>query len=151
MNATFIVFFLCSFILAKGQGHSEIAQWLVGTWKNTAFNHTEIWKQEGNTLKGNGLAVEGKDTLFYERLEINFAANPLVYTTWVKGQNDGSGIEFKLTEATDTSWLFENPQHDFPKKIHYIKIGDTIMDARVSGHEKGTPREEHFNFIRKDE
>jgi len=134
-----------------GQNHINLAQWLVGTWKNTTFNHTETWKQEGNTLKGHGLAMEGKDTLFYERIEINLASKPMVYTSWVNGQNNGAGIEFKLTEATDSSWLFENPLHDFPKKIHYIRTGTTNLEAFVSGHEKGMPREEHFYFIRKEE
>jgi len=151
MNATFIVFIMSSCLLANGQSNSEFAHWLASTWKNTAFNHTETWKQEGNTLQGHGLAMEGNDTLFYERLEINLDVNPMVYTSWVKGQNNGSGIKFKLTEATDTSWLFENPQHDFPKKIQYTKIGEAIMYARVSGHENKMPREEHFYFIRKED
>ncbi len=131
-------------------GQTNIAIFLSGTWKNKAFNHTETWKQEGNSLKGHGLAMEGKDTLFYECLEINLASKPMVYTSWVKGQNDGLGIDFKLTEATDTSWLFENPHHDFPKKIHYIRTGATRLEALVSGHDNKMPREEHFYFIREE-
>ena len=138
------------FGLAPLYGQTNIANFLSGAWKNSTFNHIETWKQEGNSLKGHGLALEGKDTLFYERLEINLASNPMVYVSWVNRQNDGAGIEFKLTESTDTSWLFENPQHDFPKKIYYIRTGATQMEAIVSGHDNKMPREEHFYFIREE-
>jgi hypothetical protein len=147
----FIFTFLSTLLVgfAPLYGQTNIANYLSGTWKNVAFNHSETWKQERNMLKGFGLALEGNDTLFYERLEINLAANPMVYTSWVNGQNDGDSIEFKLSEATDTSWLFENPQHDFPKKIHYIRTGAATMEAYVSGHEKGIARKERFYFVRK--
>ncbi|MFN5317672.1 MAG: DUF6265 family protein [Bacteroidia bacterium] len=144
-----VIYCLSSCMLANGQGPNEIARWLVGTWLNTAFSHTETWRQEGNILKGFGLAVEGNDTLFYERLEISLATNPVVYRSWVKGQNNGVGIEFNLKEATDTSWFFENPKHDFPKKIHYIKTGASTLEVFVFGHENSRLREEHFFFIRK--
>jgi hypothetical protein len=138
--------FLLGFVPLKGQ--NQLASYLSGHWQNTSFNHTETWIQEGNTLRGFGLALDGNDTLFYERLEINLAVNPIVYTSWVTSQNDGTGIEFKLTESTDTSWIFENPQHDFPTKIIYIRKGPQKLEARVSGREKGIPREEQFVFER---
>jgi hypothetical protein len=136
--------------LAPLYGQTNIANYLSGAWKNVAFNHIETWKQEENILKGYGLAVEGKDTLFYEWLEINLTANPMVYTSWVKGQNDGAGIEFKLSEATDTSWTFENPNHDFPQKITYVKLANNKLEAFVSGIEKGLQRKEHFFFNREE-
>ena len=146
----FIFTFLSTLLVgfAPLYGQTNIANYLSGTWKNVAFNHSETWKQERNMLKGFGLALEGNDTLFYERLEINLAVNPIVYTSWVRSQNDGNGIEFKLTESTDTSWIFENPQHDFPTKIMYIRKGPQKLEARISGREKGIPREEQFVFVR---
>lgn len=149
MNAALFFFFFLTFCVPiKAQEHIELARWLCGTWKNAVFNQSETWKHEGNTLIGNGLALETKDTLFYERLEINLTANPMVYTSWVKGQNDGNGIEFELTASTEFSWVFENPQHDFPKKIKYIRTGTSTLEVFISGLENGMLREEHLYFIR---
>jgi hypothetical protein len=149
----FRVLLLCTFLFSSGMlnGQHQLHAYLPGTWKNKAFNHKETWKHEGNVLHGFGLAMEGKDTLFYERLEINLTVNPVVYISWVTGQNGGSGIEFKLTESTDTSWVFENPLHDYPKKIMYIKSDNSNLEARISGSYKGTIREEQFRFSRETE
>lgn len=127
---------------------TNLLAFLPGTWQNGAFNHVETWHREGLLLKGFGLAMNGHDTLFYERLEINGAATPPIYTSWVTNQNNGVGIQFKLISATDTSWIFENPQHDFPTKIMYIRKGPQKLEARISGREKGIPREEQFVFVR---
>jgi hypothetical protein len=151
-KATFIlgIIGIYSAMSLSAQG-SALEAYLPGTWQNTALNHTEIWRQDGSILKGNGYALNGQDTLFDEWLVINLAANPIVYTAWVHGQNDGAGIEFKLSEATDTSWLFENSQHDFPKKIYYIRRQASTLEVFITGLDNNQVREEHFHFIRKED
>ena len=48
-----------------------------------------------------------------------------------------SGISFKLSKTGDT-YTFENPKHDFPKKITYQKISETELFVEVSdGKQKG--------------
>ncbi|MFN5371308.1 MAG: DUF6265 family protein, partial [Bacteroidia bacterium] len=101
-------------------------------------------------LKGFGLAMNNRDTIFYEKLEINCDVTPPIYTSWVANQNKGVGIQFKLTSATDTSWTFENPNHDFPQKITYLKLANNKLEAFVSGIEKGLQRKEHFFFNREE-
>jgi hypothetical protein len=49
---------------------------LPGTWQNSAFNHVEAWHREGLLLKGFGLAMNNRDTIFYEKLEINCDVTP---------------------------------------------------------------------------
>ncbi len=89
------------------------------------------------------------DTLFYEKLEINCNVTPPIYTSWVAKQNNGVGIQFKLTSASDTSWTFENPNHDFPQKICYTQLNNGAMEAQIWGIENGHLREERFTFIKK--
>lgn len=154
---TFIVV-LCSSLISKSYVSaqtekatiSDLISFLPGTWQNSAFNHVEVWKYEDKILKGFGLAMKGRDTLFYEQLEINSAVAPFIYTSWVAGQNNGTGIQFTLSNATDTSWIFENPNHDFPQKICYIKLANNKLDAFVLGRENGLPRTEHFTLRRKE-
>jgi len=40
-----------------------------------------------------------------------------------------------LISITDNSFVCENPQHDFPKKISYLKEGNKIK-ATISGDGK---------------
>lgn len=147
-NYVSIVIFLVLKLTINGQGFNELVKLLPGTWQNTAFNHVETWSREGNVLKGFGLAMEGRDTLFFERLEIDGTLDSPVYTSWVAHQNNGAGIRFSLKSATDTSWIFENPNHDFPQQIIYIRKESDQLEAYVSGRENGIKRKEHFVFKR---
>lgn len=45
--------------------------------------------------------------------------------------------------ATDDSFVCENPQHDFPKKITYKLTGNHIYTT-ISGNGKTIP----YNFVR---
>lgn len=40
---------------------------------------------------------------------------------------------FKLTKCGQNFFVFENPLHDFPKKITYSFEGSSKMNVRVSG------------------
>lgn len=66
-----------------------------------------------------------------EYLEIKKHDNHIVYTASVVNQNQGKAIDFKLTK-TDSTFTFENPNHDFPKKIVYQKLSDTEIFVQVS-------------------
>ena len=43
---------------------------------------------------------------------------------------------FKMTKATENHVVFENPDHDFPKRIEYRLDGDELT-AQISGDEPG--------------
>jgi hypothetical protein len=45
------------------------------------------------------------------------------------------GTDFKLTRASATEVVFENPQHDFPKRIIYRKGADDSLTASIDGGE----------------
>ena len=60
----------------------------------------------------------------------------IAYQATVPNQNDGATIEFLLTAGGETSWTFENPQHDFPKKIEYVLADSNTLNVFVSGDGK---------------
>lgn len=66
-----------------------------------------------------------------EYLDISERDNQTIYTATVINQNNGKGIEFKLTK-TDSTYTFENPVHDFPKKISYQKLSANEIFVQVS-------------------
>ena len=56
--------------------------------------------------------------------------------------------EFKLTQSTATSAVFENPKHDHPKVISYrLEGGDTLV-AKIEGDEGGQRKVQEFKFKR---
>jgi hypothetical protein len=56
---------------------------------------------------------------------------------------------FKLTRAGANEAVFENPAHDFPKRIAYRKEADGSLTARVEGDgsEKEKPQEFRFRAV----
>ena len=53
-------------------------------------------------------------------------------------------VAFKLTRITDTTATFENPEHDFPTKIVYMRVDANAMTVSVEGAANdGEPQREH--------
>ena len=56
---------------------------------------------------------------------------------------------FKLTSLRDGEAVFENPQHDFPKKIVYARQADGSLLAAIEGPGRdGKPRRVEYPFKR---
>ncbi len=51
----------------------------------------------------------------------------------VFNQNDGKGIPFTLKSLEKNLFSFENPQHDFPKKIQYKILNSNELYVSVLG------------------
>jgi uncharacterized protein YciI len=118
-------------------GQTNIPHFLQGTWKIENSESYEHWDQlNDQTLKGFSYKIENGQMLVSEYLEITQKDNDVVYTATVINQNQGKGIDFKLTRA-DSVFLFENPDHSFPKEISYQKLSKTEVFIKVSdGKEK---------------
>lgn len=117
---------------------SNFPDFLEGTWKMESNEKFEHWdKLNDQTLKGIAYSyVDGK-LIVSEYLEIAQSENEISYTATVVNQNQGKGVGFKLFKQGD-AWSFENPNHDFPKKIIYQKISDQELLVSVSeGKQKG--------------
>lgn len=112
------------------------ATWLLGAWQSEMedVNMIESWIQQNDSLMvGNAVFIHDGDTASSESLVIKVIGQDMFYYPTISNQNDGKAIEFKLTIATDTSLVFENPAHDFPQKITYIKHSEQKLTAEVSG------------------
>ena len=137
---------------AKAQNAIEKANWLVGTWGNTTKEGilTETWtEQNDSVLKGESYFVIGKDTVFSEKISLEQKGDSLFYIPIVKNQNEGKPVSFKLTAATDSQLVFENPKHDFPQKVTYTKVGADSLVAEISGVKDGKPNSESFPMKKK--
>lgn len=111
--------------------------WLTGDWQTPPGGRSQIeehWtKAAGGSMIGMGRTVAGEKTWEFEYLRIEQRADGIYYVAHPKGQCPGT--DFKLTHVTATEAIFENPQHDFPKRILYHKTGDDTLGASIDGGE----------------
>lgn len=123
--------------------------WLAGAWvgKKGAEGATSIEERWSPPLGGAMLAVSrtvsrGKMGSF-EYLRIVERDGGLVYVAQPGG---AAPTEFVLTELTATQAVFDNPRHDYPKRIAYELSAGGVLRATIGFIKGGTPR--RFEFKR---
>jgi hypothetical protein len=122
--------------------------WLEGAWVGTRSSGSSIEERWSPPLGGAMLAVSrtvntsGKMVAF-EYLRIVERDGGLVYMAQPGG---AKGTEFVLTELAGTRAVFENPRHDYPKRIVYELSVEGVLSATIGQLKGGTPR--RFEFKR---
>jgi uncharacterized protein YciI len=125
-------------------GQSGFPKFLDGTWKSDSGEIYEHWNLLNNkTMKGFSYKMKNGELIVSEYLDISGTGDDVIYTATVINQNQGRGIDFKLIKS-DSVYIFENPNHDFPKRIVYKKLSESDMLVQVSdGNQKS------FEYIMK--
>lgn len=124
--------------------------WLAGAWvgkKSTGSSVEERWSPP---LGGAMLAVSrsvntGGKMVAFEYLRVVERAGGLVYIAQPGGKTP---TEFTLTELTTKRAVFENPRHDYPKRIVYELSEEGDLSATIGYLKGGTPR--RFDFKREE-
>ncbi|MDF1696081.1 MAG: DUF6265 family protein [Saprospiraceae bacterium] len=125
---------------------TESPNWLLGNWKRVGEKEGqqtyENWTLvQPDKYKGVGCTVKGKDTIWREDIVLEKEAD--IWAFKVKTQGETTATHFKVTKLTPTSFICENPENEFPKKIEYRFDGQNIQ-AEISGGGPTIP----FNFVR---
>jgi hypothetical protein len=121
--------------------------WLSGCWAVTRNGRhvVEQWSApDGGTLVGMSRTVANGKTTEYEFLLIRSGPAGLEYVAKPSGQAEAI---FTSTRVTATEAVFENPAHDFPKKILYTRSGDTLT-AAIEGPTNGQTRRIEFPYAK---
>jgi hypothetical protein len=109
--------------------------WLSGHWCAEGGGELleEFWMPpEGDLALGIGRTVKDGVTTSHEFLRIETRDG---ITSLVATHNRQEPTPFKLT-ATGSDWArFENPQHDFPKRIEYRRVSSGLH-AEIAGPDK---------------
>ncbi len=123
--------------------------WLAGCWASDGREpgSGEMWTAPaGGTLLGVQRTVKGGRTVASEFLQIR--------------ENDDGGIEyvalpsgqeltvFRLIAMTDQQATFENPEHDFPQRVIYLRPEDGLLVGRIEGTIDGRERSVDFPMRR---
>ena|SRR5688572_9675256 len=113
---------------------SELA-WISGDWQTAPGGRAQIeehWMAPaGGSMVGMGRTVAGGRTVEFEYLRIEERADQIYYVASPKGRCPGT--DFKLTRLSGQEALFENPEHDFPKRITYRKNSEGSLTASIDG------------------
>lgn len=114
--------------MAWGQTATDFPKlnWLEGTWKkvNGKPNRSgyEKWERlTPSSMKGIGVTLQEKDTVFLEKLELAVKDNAIYYVADVAENKESTW--FKITSIGNNGFTCENNEHDFPKKIVYEITG----------------------------
>src|SRR3954468_2780120 len=119
--------------------------WIAGCWEldRNGRHIVEHWlPAEAGTMIGLSRTVAGGKTTEWEFLIIREAAAGLEYVAKPSGQPEGT---FKAATATEHDVTFENPSHDFPKRILYKREGDALT-AAIEGPINGQNRRIEFPY-----
>lgn len=141
MNCFFYTILLLIAFAENTFAQNSFPYFMEGTWQQENANSYEHWdKVKENTLKGIVYELMNGQPAISEYLDMSLNGSDVVYTATVLGQNMGKGVDFKLIKTEDT-YSFENPGHDFPKKIVYKKLNDNELLVEVSGE-----RQKSFSY-----
>jgi hypothetical protein len=147
-----LLLLLLALISCKNSGSNEKdkikeARWILGEWesKSADGNLSETWKKiNDSTFQAQSYFIKQKDTLHFESITLQQNGEVLSYNATVKGQNSDKPVSFKLTNSTEKQLIFENPKHDYPKKIIYTQINEDNLVAEISGTLEGKATSEKF-------
>lgn len=140
--------------VCQGQTQNVIPRldWLVGKWQliHNSNSYEEWIRTSSSELQGKSYAIKDSDTIVNETIKISQLQTDYWYIPSVTDQNDGQPVYFKLVVHTDTSLLFNNPNHDFPQIIQYNYHAPDTLKASISGKENGLTKTINFIFLRKE-
>jgi hypothetical protein len=127
-------------------GLAQLA-WLAGEWRLEKANGRiieEQWsKPAAGIMLGTGRTYSKDKLVEFEFVRIVERDGKLVYIAQPNGQPP---TEFVAAKVSTDEVVFENLQHDFPKRVMYKKVSDKCVTAAIDGGE-GTKKIE-FPYCR---
>jgi hypothetical protein len=116
---------------------AELPAWMAGCWTGSrgAETFTERWvAADASTLIGTSHTVKGGVLSAFEFLRVVLKGGFAVYVAQPQG---APPTEFAATAQTATEITFENPAHDFPKRVGYRRLDASHLTAWIDGGANG--------------
>ena len=102
-------------------------QFLSGSWTSVYKGgwSEEHWSAPRTEMMiGYGRSGEGGELASFEYLRIVTLDDGTV--AYLAAPGGGNATQFTLSDATRSSAVFENADHDFPQRISYVREGDSM-------------------------
>lgn len=124
--------------------------WLAGHWRIEQADRQvdEQWMAPaGGLMMGMARTLQAGKVREYEFTLLRQERNGDIF--YIASPSKQSETSFKLTSLSGGEAVFENPQHDFPKKIVYARQADGSLLAAIEGPGRdGKPRRVEYPFKR---
>ena len=124
---------------------------LEGDWliqKNNSAILESRTKVSATEYTGKNFVIRTGDSTLNENLTVTFDGSSIKYIVMLIGQNNGKTITFTLTKIENETYYFENPEHDFPKRIVYAFVDDKKIDAFIDDGKPNTTQKIYFNYVK---
>jgi Domain of unknown function (DUF6265) len=108
-----------------------LVAWLSGCWQISRGGEVidEQWMSpRGGVMLGMARSVRGEKVVSTESTVIRVRDGKLVYEANPSGQQPTT---FTASTATADRVVFENPQHDYPKRVAYERQGANAITAWI--------------------
>ena len=129
---------------------AELA-WISGDWQTAAGARDQIEEHwtlpAGGTMIGMGRTVAGNKTVEFEFLRIEQRGDDIFYVANPNAHCPQT--DFKLTDLSGQEVVFENPEHDYPKRVIYRKNSDGSLVASVDAGAGTKPQSFSYVPVRK--
>ena len=114
----------------------SVVAFMAGCWEGSAGPGRTILERYGpateNVMLGTTLFLRDERAISHELVELVRTEDGLIRMTPYPGGTE-SEHPFFLTHWTESSAVFEAPEHDFPKRIIYSRLPDGRLQARIDG------------------
>jgi hypothetical protein len=120
--------------------------WMVGGFAqvNGKSRIEEHWiPAAGGSMLAVGRTIVNDKTVFFEFLRLEERPDGIYYIAHPKAR---PGTEFKLTRSGEREAVFENPQHDNPKILHYQGTEGGGIHVHLEGDENGKHVTEELDY-----
>ena len=125
---------------------SDLA-WLSGDWQTAPGGRARIEEHwtvpAGGTMIGMGRTVVGDKTAEFEFLRIEQRGDDIYYVANPNARCPQT--DFKLTRLSGQEVVFENPAHDYPKRVMYRKNSDGSLVASIDAGEGS--KSQSFSYL----
>lgn len=132
MKSLVFIISILLFISCQTKTAQKRPNFLKGKWQRVNEKPDkqtfDFWNED---LTGIGFTLKENDTIFKEVMSIVSLKDTLHLK--VEGVNEAPTL-FKFTKQTDSSFVCENKENEFPKKIHYYKDGQQLK-CKISNEE----------------
>ena len=129
------------------EGPLSRVRWLAGCWEIQRGQRivVEMWSRPNGAMMIGGSSTTNAGVVReFEHLRLTAEGDSVVYTALPSGQ---ALTAFRGT-ASDSGFVVENLQHDFPQRIVYTRRGADSLIARIEGPGPNGTRAISFGYRR---
>jgi hypothetical protein len=126
------------------------AGWLAGCWALESGDRVveESWMPaRGDVMLGMSRTTKAGRVTEHEFVLLRTAGSALEYRVRA---GDQAEVVFRATHPSASEAVFENPDHDFPKRIGYRLVAPDSLDAWIDGGAESKGPKISYGFHRVD-